>query len=116
MTEVNLKVAIIETLEDIKAINITPLNVADITTVTDYMIIVTGSSSTHLRAIAEKIVEKSKQLHHNPLGIEGQDDAKWILVDLGNIVIHVMLAETRDYYQLDKLWQPMLEEEAMAIG
>lgn len=114
MVDRNFKVAIIKTLEDIKAVNINPLDVTDITTVTDYMIIVTGNSSTHLKAIAEKIIAKAKELQHKPLGVEGQDDAKWILVDLGGIVVHVMLAETRDYYQLDKLWQPMLEEEAVA--
>lgn len=115
MVAANLKTGIIETLEDIKAVNINSLDVASITSITEYMVIVTGNSSTHIRAIAEKVVETAKKLNNKPLGVEGTQDAEWVLIDLGGMVIHIMLSHIRDYYKLDKLWEPMpIEEKAIA--
>ncbi len=95
---------LVTALEDLKANDIKVLDVKGIASFTDTMIITSGRSITHVRALAEKIVETAKASSINILGSEGQDQGEWILVDLGDIVVHVMQQTTRDYYQLEKLW------------
>jgi ribosome-associated protein len=91
-------------LDDMKAIDVTVLNVIGVTPITDYMIICTANSTRHAKAIAGELVEKSKKAGMQPLGVEGENDAEWILVDLNDVLVHIMLAKTRDFYQLEKLW------------
>jgi ribosome-associated protein len=95
---------IIETLEDNKATNILTLNVRDLTSVADLMIIASGTSSRQVTAIAEKLIEKAKKNNVPPYGSEGKQFGEWVLVDLGDIIVHIMHPTTRAHYQLEKLW------------
>lgn len=96
--------AVIKELEDLKALEITSLFVQPITSIADWMIICTGTSTRHVKAIADKLVEAMKQQGHQPLGVEGLTEGDWVLVDLNTIIVHVMLSETRAFYALEKLW------------
>ena len=95
---------IIETLEDNKATNILTLDVRELTSVTDLMIIASGTSSKQVTAIAEKLIEKAKKNNVPPYGSEGKEYGEWVLVDLGDIIVHIMHPTTRAHYQLEKLW------------
>ena len=95
---------ILDTLSDTKAKDVINLDVRDLTDVTDTMIICSGTSKIHLRTMADKIIEKVKSHGISPLGVEGTDTLEWILVDLGDIVVHIMLPEVREFYSLEKLW------------
>jgi ribosome-associated protein len=91
-------------MADLKANDLRVLDVRKLTDVTDYMIIASGRSGRHVRAIAENVVEQSKKKKHQPLGVEGLSQGEWVLVDLCDVVVHVMVPETREFYQLEKLW------------
>ena len=91
-------------LEEMKGQDITCLNVKKLTQITDYMIIVTGTSTTHLRSLADELSRQVKAAGQPILGDEGRLQAEWILVDLGAVVVHIMLARTRALYSLEDLW------------
>lgn len=95
---------LVKALEDLKADNIKVLNVSKLTSVTDIMIIATGRSNRQVRALAEKLQETGRENGLKPLGMEGQQQGEWILIDFGDIVVHVMQPAAREYYQLEKLW------------
>ena len=100
-----LKAVVVDALEDIKALEINTLDVTNLTDVTNHMIIASGTSATHVKAIADNVVRKMKRSNNPPIGVEGKSkDAEWILIDLGDIVVHVMHPSARKHYQLEKLW------------
>ena len=95
---------VIAALEDLKAFNIQTLDVTALTSITDVMIIASGRSNRQVKALADKVKEKIKEAGLSVLGIEGELEAEWVLVDAGDVVVHIMQPATRAYYQLEKLW------------
>lgn len=91
-------------LESLKAQKITHLDVTELSDVMDVLIIATGTSSRHVRSLAENVVVESKKQGYQPIGVEGLDTGDWVLVDFGDTVVHVMQQSTRDFYELEKLW------------
>ena len=110
-----LKNLAIDALEELKARDITQLDVAKLTEVTDLMLIASGTSTRHVAALAQNVVEKAKASGLHPRGVEGGDNADWVLVDLDDIVVHIMLPEARALYDLERLWAD-LPSDAGAIG
>ena len=94
----------INALEDLKGHDIVKLDVRDLTSVTDYMVVASGTSSRHVKALADAVAEKSKAAGHRPSGIEGEAGNEWVLLDLGDALVHVMLPRVREFYNLEKLW------------
>lgn len=99
-----LQALVIDALEDVKAIDIKVIDVRDKTSVTDVMLIATGNTSRQVKALVNSVVEKAKQAGIKPFGVEGEEHGEWALVDLGDVVVHVMQPAIRDFYNLEKLW------------
>lgn len=100
----SLKKLALQALDDLKAENIRVLDVRKQASFTDFMIFASGNSSRHVKSIATELVEKAKLDILPPLGVEGEDVGEWVLVDLGDVVVHIMLPDTRLFYDLEKLW------------
>ena len=104
--------AVLECLNDLKAQSVVPLDVRPLTSITEYMIISTGSSSRHVKAIADNLIQKMEEHGILILGIESDTINEWILVDLGDVVVHIMQQKTREFYNLEKLWGFSTRHEA----
>lgn len=103
-----LATLVIATLDAGKALDIRQLDVRGITSITDIMVIASGSVDRHVKALADAVIEGAKQAGVRPLGSEGEQGGEWILIDLGDVVVHVMNPRTREFYNLEKLWDPSL--------
>jgi ribosome silencing factor RsfS/YbeB/iojap len=99
-----LQDAVTTALDDMKAVNVRVLDVRGLTDIADTMVIASGNSDRHVRSIAERVVEKAKAAGFRPLGTEGARDGEWVLVDLQDVVVHVMLPRVREFYGLERLW------------
>ena len=105
MENTALKAFVIEKLEDMKGRDITVLDISKKSSFADYMIVCSGNSNRHVKSIAQSIAMECRSKGLEPLGIEGNDIGEWSLVDLGEIIVHVMTESTRDTYQLEQLWE-----------
>ncbi|MCW8830762.1 MAG: ribosome silencing factor [Gammaproteobacteria bacterium] len=100
-----------EALEDLKAEDIVELDVQGKTSVADYIIVASGNSARHVKSIANNVVMEAKHAGNQPLGVEGENDGEWVLVDLGDVVVHIMQAPTREFYNLEGLWKVTIEDK-----
>jgi len=104
MESEQLKALVIEALEDVKGIDIRVLDVRDMTSITDLMIIATGNTNRQVKALIDSVIDMCKQHGIKPIGVEGTEVGEWALLDLGDIVVHVMQPAIRDFYNIEKLW------------
>ncbi|WP_323845224.1 ribosome silencing factor [Microbulbifer magnicolonia] len=100
----NIKDIALAALEDLKGKDIVSLDVSELSDVMDNLVICTGTSSRQVKSLADNVVEEGKKAGVRPIGVEGMGQGDWVLVDYGDLVVHVMLAEVRSFYDLEKLW------------
>lgn len=97
---------VVAALEDMKAVNVKVFDVRKVTDVADCMVLASGNSDRHVRSIADRVVERAKAGGFRPMGMEGERDGEWVLVDLNDVIVHVMLPRVREFYGLEELWEP----------
>jgi ribosome-associated protein len=112
----SLRQLVVDTLDDMKARDVEVMDVRGMTAITDYMIVASGTSDRHVKAIAETIAFRAKEAGEHPLGLEGVNEGEWALVDLNGVVVHVMLPKVRDFYNLERLWSTPLAVPKAAVG
>lgn len=105
---------VVDALEDVKAKDIHVIDVRDKSNVTDIMVIASGTSTRQVRSLANNVAVKAKENGVTPIGTEGEIDGEWVLVDLGDVVVHVMIPHVRDFYNLEKLWSAEIGVEGDA--
>jgi len=105
LTSNQLRDLVISTLEDLKAIDIQQLDVSGQNPLADLFVVASGSSTRHVKSMAEKLALKAKAAGNQPLGVEGEREGEWVLVDLNDVIVHLMLPQTRAFYNLEKLWE-----------
>lgn len=108
----SLKNVVVEALADMKALDVKLLDVRGLTDIADYMVIASGTSDRHVRSVAQRLVEKAKEAGFRPHGLEGLKDGDWVLIDLSEMIVHVMLPRVREFYGLEKLWDMSLAKRA----
>ncbi len=104
MTSLELTKEAVKILDDKKALDIKAIKVRDLTIVADYFVIASASNTTHVKSLVDEVEFKLKEMGITPLRVEGYQSANWIVLDYGDVVVHIFYTETRDYYTLDKLW------------
>jgi len=112
-----LRDLVIKVLEDMKAKDIVIIDVKGRSSITDIMVIASGTSDRHVKSLAESVAFQAKTAGETPLGLEGVSEGEWALVDLNSVVVHIMLPKVRDFYQLERLWSmdiPQTETETIA--
>lgn len=114
LTRPSLQSIVTGALADMKALDVKVLDVRGLTDIADTMIIASGTSDRHVRSVAQRVVEKTKEAGFRPHGVEGQQDSDWVLIDLSDLIVHVMLPRVRDFYGLEKLWDMTSVKRAAA--
>ncbi len=109
MKALELKKLVIDALEDLKGHHVVELDVRELTDVMDYLVIASGNSNRQVKSLADNVIEAAKGQGMRPLGVEGQSGAEWVLVDFGDVVVHIMLPATRDFYDLERLWSGLAD-------
>ena len=104
MQEADLKQVVDDALADAKAREVVWMDVRNQTDITDYMVVASGTSNTHVKAVVDRVLDQALAAGFRPLGVEGLENAEWVLIDLGDIVVHVMLPKVREFYDLERLW------------
>ncbi len=100
-----LQDVVLDALADMKAVDVKALDVRGLTDITDMMVVASGTSDRHVKSIADRVVQRCKEAGFRPFGMEGERDGDWVLVDLHDVVLHVMLPRIREFYALEKLWE-----------
>lgn len=100
-----LQQLVVSALDDFKAVDILVIDVSDYNPLTERMIIASGNSTRHVKSMADNLILKAKKEGNPPLGVEGQSEGEWVLVDLNDVIVHLMLPQTRAFYNLEKLWE-----------
>jgi ribosome-associated protein len=100
-----LEKLVLEALDEMKAVNIKLLDVRGLTDIADAMIVASGTSDRHVKAIADRVIERACATGRRPMGVEGQRDGEWVLVDLQDLLLHVMLPRVREFYAIEQLWE-----------
>ncbi|MGH8278486.1 MAG: ribosome silencing factor [Gammaproteobacteria bacterium] len=108
-----LQKLVVAALEDMKAEDIRTLDVRGMTALTDCMVIASGTSDRHVKSLARAVQDRARAAGVRPLGVEGENAAEWILIDLCDVVVHVMRPQTRDFYNLEKLWSVSADASAV---
>jgi ribosome-associated protein len=108
----SLKSVILDALADMKALDVKVLDVRGLTDIADFMVIASGTSDRHVRSVAQRVVEKTKEAGFRPHGVEGEQDGDWVLIDLHEMIVHVMLPRVREFYGLEKLWDTTVSKRA----
>ena len=106
-----LKQLVLDALDELKGRQLVALDVRELTGVMDYLVIASGTSNRHVKSLAGNVRDGAKKQGVRPLGVEGEDSGEWVLVDFGDVVVHVMLPATRDFYDLERLWSGHPESE-----
>ena len=104
MNSEKLSKLVVAALDDVKANDVVLLDVRNMTSVTDYMVVASGTSNRHVKALIDNVAEKAREAGHRPIGIEGEEGGEWVLLDLQDTLVHVMLPKVRKFYNLEKLW------------
>ena len=99
-----LKKLVVDALDDLKAVNTVTLDVTGLTDVMDWLVIASGTSNRHVKSLADNVCMEAKKQGVRAIGVEGESDGEWVLVDFGDVVVHVMLPAARDFYDLERLW------------
>ena len=115
MTPDTLRDLVVDALDDVKGQDILALDVSTVSCVTDWMVIASGTSNRHVKSLVDNVTQQARAQGNTPIGVEGTDGHEWVLVDLGDVVVHVMQVDARGFFDLERLWKLPAEAGAAAL-